>query len=141
MNSKILACAALVTAAVLSVWGCSTMKIDGGPNPPPFDCTSNTCTVGLSYNVPGAIQGPDEIQVNAGGDTQVSITWDLTSWTGARFSPTGITAEPPFQCTRVSDTQFKCTGTGLQRGKRYKYTVTIVGGVFPPWPWDPWIKN
>jgi hypothetical protein len=140
MNSKILAA---VTAAVLSACGCASMTTAGGSSgqPPPHDCTSNKCGVSLRYNLPGSIDGPDVIKVNADSTTQVSITWDLTSWLGARFSATGITAEPPFQCKSVSDVQFTCTAIGLQRGKDYKYTVTIVGGFLPPFPWDPWIRN
>lgn len=139
MNSKILFAAAVSAAAVLG--GCAT-HAPLTESPEPFDCRSNTCEVPVDYNTIGTILARD-IQVNADPTTVVRITFVVRSWFGAHFPPDGITVASNFTCALdgPTNTRILCTGTGLQRGMRYKYNVKLRADILTPYPLDPFIRN
>jgi hypothetical protein len=84
------------------------------------------------------------------GQEQV-IFWNISN-TGSQayiFPDKGIAfmdgdgGTEAFECSRQNDTKFKCQDKRATEGKKYKYTVTVVGtpqpGALPVNPLDPWI--
>lgn len=144
MNSKILIFAAV--SAALAIGGCATAPTTtagGSVGAFAFDCKKKSCDVPARYHLPGAIVVPEVIEVDASLADTVTITWRLSSFLLAKFDPLkGIDAPKPFTCAPVKDTDnaYQCTATGLAKGE-YKYTVTLIKGILPPWPLDPVIRN
>jgi hypothetical protein len=144
MNSKILASAVVVAAAVLAFWGCAGKPLDASSGRP-FDCTSNTCEVSVGNFMLGEVDVPEVIQVNASSSgTVVTVTWSLTSPWGVTFNPQGgiFMKDPksPFKCEAVNAKQWKCTGTGLQPRTQYRYGLKF-SGTWRPYDIDPYIQN
>ena len=146
MNSKTLASAVVVFAAVLAVSGCASTPpkpVDSGT---PFDCTSNTCDVPVGNRMLGEVDVPEAIVIKATtSSTTVTITWSLHSWWGVTFNPDGginmKEKNSPFTCAAVNAKQWTCTAkSGLESGKRYYYGLKFQGA-FRPYDVDPYIQN
>jgi hypothetical protein len=143
MNSKILASAVVVAAAVLAIWGCASKPIEVKSSP--FDCTSNACDVGVGNRMLGEVDVPEAIVIKATSSTTVTITWSLHSWWGVTFNPDGginmKEKDSPFKCAAVNAKQWTCTAkSGLESGKRYYYGLKF-HGAFRPYDVDPYIQN
>ncbi len=142
MNSKILASSVFVAAVVLATWGCASNPVQSRSS---FDCSSNTCDVGVGNRMLGEVDVPEAIVIKATATTAVTITWSLQSWWGVTFNPDGginmKDRNSPFRCEQINAKQWKCTATsGLEPGKQYRYGLKF-NGALRPFDIDPYIQN
>lgn len=145
MNTKHLVSAVALSAAAMALSGCASTPDLHSAGRSPFDCKKNICEVPTGYYFLGDIGIPEYIDVDAPNqNTEVTVTWTLRTIWGVTFADKGIefVDKNVFKCKPVgsSGLQYECTGKGLTRPARYKYTVTLAGD-FRPWPLDPVIRN